>query len=200
MKSVLLSIQPKWCDLIASGKKTVEIRKTRPKIETPFKCYIYETKGITDTPFMDEDGHIDFHGRGQVIGEFICDEIMRHSLFDDCAKILKQSCLTTKEFYSYMGYPLVNPYQNLKEARKKFELYSWHISDLVIYNEPLSLDRLVVEGDCDCRNCGKCSWFIRGNGYDFEGNCDLAYEKKDLRPLFRPPQSWCYVEGLEDEK
>lgn len=33
MKSVLISIQPKWCELIASGKKTVEVRKTRPKLE-----------------------------------------------------------------------------------------------------------------------------------------------------------------------
>ena len=45
MKSILISIQPKWCELIASGKKTIEVRKTRPKLETPFKCYIYETKG-----------------------------------------------------------------------------------------------------------------------------------------------------------
>ncbi len=35
-KSVLISIQPKWCELIASGKKTVEVRKTKPKLETPF--------------------------------------------------------------------------------------------------------------------------------------------------------------------
>ena len=44
MKSVLISIQPKWCELIASGKKTVEVRKTRPKIDVPFKCYVYCTK------------------------------------------------------------------------------------------------------------------------------------------------------------
>lgn len=37
MKEVLFSIQPKWRELIANGKKTVEVRKTRPKIETPFK-------------------------------------------------------------------------------------------------------------------------------------------------------------------
>ena len=44
MKSVLLSVNPIWCDLIASGIKTVEIRKTKPKTKTPFKCYIYCTK------------------------------------------------------------------------------------------------------------------------------------------------------------
>lgn len=25
MKAVLISIQPKWCELIASGKKTIEV-------------------------------------------------------------------------------------------------------------------------------------------------------------------------------
>ena len=42
-KAVMLSIRPKWCEKIASGKKTIEVRKTRPKLETPFKCYIYCT-------------------------------------------------------------------------------------------------------------------------------------------------------------
>ena len=43
-KAVLISIQPKWCKLIANGKKTIEIRKSRPKLATPFKCYIYCTR------------------------------------------------------------------------------------------------------------------------------------------------------------
>ena len=43
MKSVLMSIRPEWCEKIANGKKTIEVRKTRPKLETPFKVYIYCT-------------------------------------------------------------------------------------------------------------------------------------------------------------
>lgn len=42
--AVLLSVRPKWCELIANGKKTIEVRKTKPKIRPPFKCYIYCTK------------------------------------------------------------------------------------------------------------------------------------------------------------
>ena len=42
-KAVMLSIRPKWCEKIASGEKTIEVRKTKPKLETPFKCYIYCT-------------------------------------------------------------------------------------------------------------------------------------------------------------
>lgn len=46
MKSVMLSVQPKWCKVIASGKKTIEVRKTKPKLETPFKCYIYQMRAV----------------------------------------------------------------------------------------------------------------------------------------------------------
>lgn len=42
--SVMMSIKPKYCELIAAVKKTIEVRKTKPKLKTPFKCYIYCTK------------------------------------------------------------------------------------------------------------------------------------------------------------
>ena len=44
MKAVLISIKPTGVEKIAQGKKTFEVRKTKPKIDVPFKCYIYETK------------------------------------------------------------------------------------------------------------------------------------------------------------
>ncbi len=79
-KAVLMSIHPKYCELIASGKKTIEVRKTRPKLKPPFRGYIYETKGLCDTPtFIDEDGHYSYRGRGQVIGEFVCDKIDKYT-------------------------------------------------------------------------------------------------------------------------
>lgn len=43
-KAVMLSIRPKWFEKICGGEKTIEVRKTRPKLETPFKCYIYCTQ------------------------------------------------------------------------------------------------------------------------------------------------------------
>lgn len=45
MKSILQSIKPQYCELIARGKKTIEVRKTRPKLDVPFKVYIYCTRG-----------------------------------------------------------------------------------------------------------------------------------------------------------
>ena len=54
MTSIMISIKPKYCKLIANGKKTVEVRKTKPKIDVPFKCYIYCTKNkeTTFTTFL----------------------------------------------------------------------------------------------------------------------------------------------------
>ena len=59
-RAVLISIHPEWVNRIISGEKNVEIRKTRPNLGTPFKCYIYETQGKSDTPWIDEDGHMIF--------------------------------------------------------------------------------------------------------------------------------------------
>ena len=132
MKSVLISIQPKWVEKIASGKKTIEVRKSKPKLEIPFKCYIYETKS---KQVEHCDGcDVTYYGRGKVIGEFVCDKITDISVVvrncnedynqvyhnDEC----KGSCLTWKELQEYgNGKPL----------------YGWHISDLKIYDKSKEL-------------------------------------------------------------
>ena len=170
MKSVLISIQPKWVEKIASDKKTIEVRKSRPKIETPFKCYIYETKG---KQVEHCDGcDVTYYGRGKVIGEFICDHIYEI----DCAQdfrsnrwLLKESCLKTKDIEEYLA--------------PKWFGYAWHISDLKIYDKSKELSEFYIK--CEKGNCLKCDW---EREYDV---CACKYEK----PITRPPQSWCYVES-----
>ena len=97
MKAVLISIQPKWCELIASGKKTIEVRKTRPKIEAPFKVYIYCTQASPYNPVLPmkyekKGGNIYIGGKkyaefltSRVIGEFTCDGITEYEgeFYDD---------------------------------------------------------------------------------------------------------------------
>ena len=74
-KAVLISIRPKWCEKIVNGEKTIEVRKTRPKLETPFKVYIYCT--LPKYPHEDfiatDYSKPQFYGGGKVIGE-VCDE------------------------------------------------------------------------------------------------------------------------------
>ncbi len=187
MKSVLISIQPKWCELIASGKKTVEVRKTRPKLETPFKCYIYMTKSY-DTLFgYGKPKKLCVDG-GKVIGEFACDEIYPIKVHSNSAVQnwmwyeLSRSCLSLDEVAKYVG------------ANKTG--YGWHISDLVIYDKPKELYEFhtfctkFYDGD----HCEECEYFVDGRGYEYdESDCGCD----GLKPIKRPPQSWCYVEEME---
>lgn len=202
MKSVMLSINPIWCELIASGRKTIEVRKTRPKLETPFKCYIYCTQAripIKDSGriLMYEDdlaltnrwdqGKLvenpcgammegEFFLNGKVIGEFVCDYILEitpdtyrqreYFISDDD---LNASCLTTNDLWEYGSGKT---------------LYGWHISDLVIYDEPRELSEFLrINREC---------WYA-----------DLGLAKRDCPEcknaecfVSRPPQSWCYVEEV----
>ena len=71
-KSVMISIQHKYVEKICSKIKTIEVRKNRPKIETPFKCYIYCTigNGVKGDYLVPSGIQC-----GKVIGHFTCDRI-----------------------------------------------------------------------------------------------------------------------------
>ena len=160
--AVLISIKPKYCELIAAGKKTIEVRKTRPKIETPFKCYIYCTlpkerfsigQGnyacsdnlyLCDNKVKFGEGFEDIGNEttslnGKVIGEFVCDEIYQYTTCDakdgvdiSDGEMTRMSCLTKDEI---MNYELSPGY---------FGVFGWHISDLVIYDKPKELSEFMV--------------------------------------------------------
>ena len=117
-QAVLLSIKPKWVGLIASGKKIVEIRKTRPKIETPFKCYIYQTLPKWGD-WNERDGH--------VVGEFICDICTEFTQdYYELSLVSDGGCVPIDEIKEYLG-----------AANKNG--YVWHISELKMYDKPKQL-------------------------------------------------------------
>lgn len=189
-KAVLLSIQPKWCGLIALGKKTIEIRKTKPRIETPFKVYIYCTNDKKNHfwtgkrySYADERSHnaFDKDGNGKIIGEFICDAIISHCEMAN-ADIAEQRGYMRRE--------------QLFEYANGAELYGWHISDLIIYDKPRKLSEFGTLCDEDCPNCEfwKCDMVNQ-----HERDMDCTNSSYPLIPLKRPPQSWCYVEVSGNE-
>ena len=181
-KSVLISIRPKWCEKIVNGEKTIEVRKTRPKLQTPFKCYIYCTM---DHPYISVScGELDkliyrtntvCRCNGKVIGEFTCDRIDRlapandpYGIYDIDDDYVFQTCLENGALWDYgHGTPL----------------YGWHISGLRIYDMPRDLGEFQRATD-PCDSChAEYTWECTG--------C-----KKLSGDIKRPPQSWCYV--LED--
>lgn len=181
-KAVLISIRPKWYKKIANGNKTIEVRKTRPKMDTPFKCYIYCT--LPKYPHEDfiatNYPRPQFHGGGKVVGEFTCDRIdwithigytgipnLVETRICDAATmrtspvggLLNAACLTPKMLNDYLAWG---------------DGYGWHISDLRIYDEARELS-------------------------EFTGlrNTRFGAAPYDIK---RAPQSWCYVEEVRDER
>lgn len=195
MKAVLISIHPEWCDKIANGEKTIEIRKSKPKLEPPFKCYIYETKAINRKKIIvDLDGELPTtyaRGRGKVIGEFICDRIEYLDLdsagvgfwengeFIYLKDIGWNTCLTRKEFIEYSN-------------GKK--LYGWHISELKIYDKPKKLNDFYNICYSGCDKCEFRSW-----DYSYAGECEeIVCTVSNKKPFARPPQSWCYIKEVSE--
>ena len=191
MKSVLISIQPKWVKKICSGEKTIEVRKTRPKIETPFKCYIYCTKGeilrLIQNGVKSKTELAGYLLNGKVIGEFVCDwitEITPHCDIKDFvnqyihsypAILGENDCLSFQEMKAYLG---------------NKNGYDWHISDLKIYDKPKELSEFRKPFNPKKLDIRK---FIIKNGINniaphFKSRCDFCDK------ITRPPQSWYYVE------
>lgn len=171
MKSVLISIQPKWCEKIASGEKTIEVRKTRPKIDTPFKCYIYMTQGkLKDLGIYSEWV---YKNRMKVIGEFICNNASELDYV----------------YYWNNGYEFATclTYRQVADYGKGKTLYGWHISDLKIYDKPKELS----EFSRPCSYSGLC-FSCKRTSFKKDGN--LLCNTK----ITRPPQSWMYIEDLGD--
>lgn len=181
-KAIMLSIRPKWCEKIIMGRKTMELRKSVPKLEVPFKCYIYCTSGH---PYISvKGGNLDRDtvrtntvGRcnGKVIGEFVCDYILQRCEMANADIAEQQSCVRREDIY----------FKYSEEG--KHYIYGWHISGLKIYDMPRDLsefrratdpcDSCHAEYTWECTDCKK-----------FGGN------------IKRPPQSWCYVEAMKDAK
>lgn len=181
-KAVMISIRPKWCEKICRCEKSIEVRKTRPKLETPFKCYIYRTKGTV--PHIINDKWVQMEVGGTIIGEFVCDRIYELETRSPGGSyyvkgegqpttndVARQSCLTLKDMHEYL------------QAKVG---YGWRISELKIYDKPKELGefrRVCVNG----LYCESCAMYRENDGTC--GNESLH--------LKRPFQSWGYVENME---
>lgn len=124
---------------------------------------------------------------GYVIGEFICNEIEQFVDYDEynepywnfsadlkeIERVKKETCLTLEQIIDYVG--------DSKNA------YGWHISNLVIYDEPKELSEF-----CAIKKCNSC----KQSGY--ESSACIYDEKCEVpTPIKKAPQSWCYCEELK---
>lgn len=195
MKSILITIKPEQVEKIASGDLTILVRKTKPKLKPPFKCYIYTTKGNGMEGDYLATSKIQC---GRVVGEFICDWMDEWNYKHPFGYVgLDGTCLERGEVYLYgLG----------------ATLYGWHISDLKIYDKS---EDLVYYGKpceyvkyddfygcwyCDDWEYGTCGFICpissggESNDYEDGGYC-LGHGRQ---PRFQPPADWCYMGEIEE--
>lgn len=195
MKSVLISIQPKWCEKIfrkigtdKNGKpiyeKLIEVRKTKPSIPTPFKCYIYCCKAKSQWRYSNYEGAYEnskgeiVYAQQHVIGEFICDKVSTYPRnykfgYEISENEFNETALTAEQFVDYGN---------------GGTLYGWHISDVKIYDKPKELKDFLLP--CGGKICWGCN-LLKVKGAECIN--------RGKRYATRPPQSWCYVQELEDK-
>ncbi len=188
MKSVLVSIKPKWCEKIARGKKTIEVRKSAPK-EVPFKAYIYCTKG---QPLY----VLDKVGNGMVIGEIFVDKVLSVLAYNNgpgsrtayllsekkgrpFANLEELSCLTDEQIDDYL------------HGR---DGYAWHIAGLKIYDKPKELNEFYRPCPIENKDCEICLRYGKPHKWNFDEKQGIIY---CTRRLTRPPQSWQFVEEVK---
>ncbi len=197
MKAVMISIQPYWVFLIIAKAmgweidkhKEIEARKTYPKAEDWNKvAKIYcskDKKSFDKIPEKYRPAMKKFLGK--VIGEFVCDRIDTFDVpYPAWSKeylkpILNGACLTYSDLHHYIG--------------SGNRGYAWHISDLVIYDEPKELSEFFhyCGDDPKCDGC-PARYFSNTECGKEDYCCSIV---DGCKPLTRPPQSWCYVEEKE---
>lgn len=217
MKAILISIKPEWVYKILYGEKTIEVRKTKPKCELPIKVYIYCTKDNSNMISMEyesiayyRDWKREFNcyppkmANGYVIAEFTLNKVDRFGCrcvpYSDKNNLGYEGFIDNGVYYDkdiggyvferydkYIDSMLKNkdldnmcltPKELLDYTSLGKDFYAWHIDDLKVYDKPKVLSEFTH------------------NVADYSKGVVMYSLKKE--PLKRPPQSWCYIQELEE--
>lgn len=223
MKAILMSIQPKWCELIFNGQKTIEVRKTYPKLDRPFIVYVYQTKHKGGKKIVSEVLN-SVYGGGKVIGSFVCDRVEEYEgeFWDDDTYERIQEPWEPSDFAEYGEYEYDTIGENGEFYGKGIELskqsclswnelrkyvgqglkdfYGWHITAPTLFDKPKELSEFCVP--CKKHNDSELhcmEWDCEHYSFFPIANGDAEEDClcKGRKPLRRPPQSWCYVDELQ---
>lgn len=183
-KSLLMSFSPYWYYLICEGIKKIEVRKTIPQDpdwNRQIECYM--TKDKKSFARIPKEFQKKYRAHmGKVGMRWKCDEAYNitpvpyyeeETGYKIPQVVLDSSCLFAHDIIKYL---------TRKDCRRN--AYGLHISDLKIYNKPKGLGEFFRP----CDGCDKLG----------TNRCTEEISPCRAKTLTRPPQSWCYVEGVEE--
>ncbi len=186
MREVLISVNKEHLDNILDGVKTIEWRKKPLPLG---KHYGYETKNKG--------------GCGKVTGEFEVIDNIKFNLHGDTYRPqwLAKGGVPFEFLVKYANgaeYLYANIIENAKRYDKPKELYEFY---------PIKPKRIEDWTDKDdCAYCKYHKWIGSMQEYVEKGKpmrekCTLGKPEPICEytpPISRPPQSWCYVEELQN--
>jgi hypothetical protein len=165
MRDVLISLKPYYYYLIGENIKKVEVRKSYPKADDWSRnSWFYmsrDEKSFAKIPKEFQEKYRKHFGK--VGMRFVCDKIQE---------------ITYTQIYNFGRYKDVCEaetrldFYTLDDYLKQKNGYGWHITDLVVYDEPRELGEFK-------------RWVDRSKGQRYH---------EDMLYLQTPPQSWCYIE------
>lgn len=100
-------------------------------------------------------------------------------------KIAKEACLSKQELKDYI--------------RVGESGYGWHIIDQKLFDKPIELGEFYTicnkYGDDSCGDCPYLA--VEQCSFPCDDCVDTWCSVDNIKPITRPPQSWCYVEELQ---
>lgn len=127
MEYILMSIRARYAELILSGRKTLEIRKTAPKglrKGAEITVMLYESK---------REG-----GRGVIVGSFVCRSIRPVKMNEVC-EVCHRACLSREELQAYAERPQRNPGEERSTAAISGKIYAWSVEEPIVFETPMLL-------------------------------------------------------------
>lgn len=181
MRAIMLTIRLKWFYLTYKGIKTIEVRKSAPK---DFVGDVFEVvsktnfeKDLMEIPENEREFFKQF--KGKVGLKFTLNKVEEIGMWN---------------FSEYGTRTLLEPHLCIKSCLDCLELknylkgkggYAWHISNLVIFDEPIDLWKF--EKKVHYTKCETCPFNV-GSKMPYCATCEF------LIPLKQAPQSYCFIE------
>lgn len=215
-KCVMVSIKPEFCNAIFKVKqKMIEVRKSKPNLEIPFKVYVYCTRAqetlidvLTKEDFKDDWTEEQYEKTSDNWKLFLKNDKYSYDGYGGfnfqpyrMMVVGEFTCVglveITPELIDYYADIACVTQNGLKKYIGDKTGYGWHIENPILYKDPKELSEFRYYSLCDSFDkCSGCSEDIynRHKGNKHTIGCGMR------RNLKQPPQSWCYVEELMEIK
>lgn len=196
--AIIMVLTPKECSLLFNGNMSMIVRKSMPKkLPSPFKVYVYQKKHKGGKAIINEVLN-NVYGGGKVVGEFVCDKNECFTVGSlRCDEIEELACLSYQEMIEYFYKPEELDGKTVKAGT------ALHIAKPKRYDKPKELSEFRKPDffrDCekDCRKNCDMEYYRCPTRDSHKASTMAGYCRKKGKNLTRPPQSYCYVEEIEE--